>query len=57
MSSDGRPGAKFHLLYCPFDESCMMPQSEVICRFPNYKECPDYKQRLSEMKRKARILL
>ncbi len=56
MSSHGKAGFKAHILYCPFDQSCIMPQSETICKFPNYKECPEYKQRLRELKKKARSI-
>jgi hypothetical protein len=39
-------------LWCPFTESCTMPQVGTICRFPECKMCPEYQSKLNAIKSK-----
>ncbi|TXT66778.1 MAG: hypothetical protein BAJALOKI3v1_10048 [Promethearchaeota archaeon] len=47
---------EFNILFCPFSESCILPQKCEICKFPNYKQCPEYELKFSKLKRKLKVL-
>lgn len=47
---------KIHILYCPFNYSCILPQTELICKFPNYKICPEFQIKEKKIKEKYRNL-
>lgn len=41
-----------HILFCPFSQSCILPQTEVICNFPCYKVCSEYQLKKSHLREK-----
>ena len=56
MSSDLNFNPENVLLSCPFSESCILPKIQSLCRFPEYKLCPDYESKLQKLKSNAKIL-
>lgn len=44
------------ILFCPFDLSCNLPQTQSICKFPNYKVCPEFQEKEIKLKHKCRYL-
>jgi hypothetical protein len=56
MSSDMNFNLESILLSCPFSESCMLPKNQSLCRFPEYKLCPDYDSKLQKLKANSKIL-
>jgi len=38
-------------LFCPFIDSCSLPQIGTICRFPECKLCPEYQSKLKALKK------
>ncbi|MBY8981394.1 MAG: hypothetical protein KGD57_00465 [Candidatus Lokiarchaeota archaeon] len=45
-----------HILFCPFTYSCILPQTQSICKFPNYKICPEFQEKERFLKNKFNIL-
>lgn len=44
-----------HILSCPFLISCNLPKGE-ICNFPEYKVCPEYESRLTNLRSTSKVL-
>ena len=42
------------LMACPFDHVCPLPKHDFLCRIPECKECPDYKEKVKKLK--SRVL-
>lgn len=56
MSSDLNFNPDNLLLGCPFSKSCILPKNQNICRFPEYKFCPDYDSKLQKIKSESKTL-
>ena len=37
------------VLTCPFWHMCNLPKSVPICGFPEYKVCPDFKNKIGKL--------
>ncbi|MBY9006233.1 MAG: hypothetical protein KGD63_05705 [Candidatus Lokiarchaeota archaeon] len=56
MIVENRTLNKEHILFCPFSYSCILPQTVSICKFPNYKICPEFQDKEKKIKLKFRLL-
>ncbi|MBD3212371.1 MAG: hypothetical protein GF311_07170 [Candidatus Lokiarchaeota archaeon] len=55
-SPKNRFDPEVHILPCPFNSSCTLPQTENICLFPNYRQCSEFQQKERNLKSSYRIM-
>ncbi|MBD3197801.1 MAG: hypothetical protein GF317_22305 [Candidatus Lokiarchaeota archaeon] len=36
--------------FCPFTDTCQLPQVGTICTFPNCKVCPEYQEKVRKVR-------
>lgn len=56
MSIEKKTFSEEQILFCPFTYSCILPQTNVICDFPCYKVCPEYRLKERQLKQESKTL-
>ena len=42
------------LMACPFEYACHLPKHHFLCKNPECRECPEYKEKVQKLK--SRVL-
>ena len=42
--------SKLRLFICPFENTCILPKKQFLCKIPECKNCPIYVEKLKRLK-------
>jgi hypothetical protein len=45
--------SKLKLFICPFENTCILPKKQFLCKIPECKGCPTYNEKLKELKKRT----